>query len=77
MQWFHVHDCNMDIVRGADWCKSTPPRWTDRKCYGRNVFGPTLREAYDRFVQSGRAADMDGKKEHYLGWVRVTGEESS
>ena len=59
MQWFHIHDCDMNIVRGSDWCKSTPLQWADRKCYGRNHVGPTLREAYDLFVESGKAAALD------------------
>ena len=21
MQWFHVNDCNLEIVRGGDWCR--------------------------------------------------------
>lgn len=66
LQWFHLHDCNMDIVRGADWCKCNPLRWTDQK-----RGGPTLKQAYDRFVQSDRAAELDEKKEQFLGWIQA------
>ena len=71
MKWFHLHDCNMDIVRGGDWCKSNPLRWTDRKCAGRNIYGPTLQEAYDRWVASGRAAEVDAHKQAYLGYIQA------
>ena len=72
MQWFHIHECNMDIVRSSDWCNPATLQWTDRKRYGPCKFGPTLREAYDRFVQSGKAAALDEHKEHYLGWIKAT-----
>ena len=39
-------------VRGGDWCKANPLRWTDHKCAGHNMYGPTLQEAYDRWVAS-------------------------
>ena len=71
MKWFHLHDCNMDIVRGGDWCKSNPLRWTDRKVCGRSMYGPTLREAYDRWVASGRAAEVDAHKQAYLGYIQA------
>ena len=61
----------LDIVRGGDWCKANPLRWTDRKCAGRNIYGPTLREAYDRWVQSGRAAEVDAHKQAYLGYIQA------
>ena len=71
MKYFHLHDCNMDIVRGGDWCKANPLRWTDRKCAGRNMYGPTLQEAYDRWVASGRAAEVDAHKQAYLGYIQA------
>ena len=71
MKYFHLHDCNMDIVRGGDWCKANPLRWTDRKVCGRNMYGPTLREAYDRWVASGRAAEVDAHKQAYLGYIQA------
>ena len=70
MQWFHVHDCNLDIVRGGDWCRPVIS-WNDRKCYGRNKFGPTLRKAYDDWIASGRAAEVDMHKDSYLGWIQA------
>ena len=65
------HNCDMNIVRGADWCKANPLRWTDRKCCGRNMFGPTLQEAYDSWVASGRVAQVDAHKEAYLGYLQA------
>jgi hypothetical protein len=50
---------NKDIVRGGDWCKANPLRWTDRKVCGRNMYGPTLQAAYEQWKQSGRAAEVD------------------
>lgn len=70
MQWFHIHDCNLEIVRGADWCRPIIT-WDDRKCYGRNKFGPTLKEAYGKWVASGRAAQVDEYKDIYLGWIQA------
>ena len=70
MQWFHIHDCNLEIVRGADWCRPIIT-WDDRKCYGRNKFGPTLKEAYGKWVTSGRAAQVDEYKDIYLGWIQA------
>ena len=61
----------MNIVRGSDWCKPAPLQWTDRLYNGRTP-GPTLREAYDLFVESGKAAALDEHKEHYLGWIKAT-----
>ena len=73
LQWFHIHDCDMNIVRGSDWCKPGTLKWSDRRSGGgRGMPGPTLREAYDRFVQSGKAAALDEHKEHYLGWIKAT-----
>ena len=71
MKWFHIHDCNMDIVRGADWCKANPLRWTDKKCCGRNMYGPTLQAAYEQWKQSGRAAEVDAHKQAYLGYIQA------
>ena len=72
MQWFHLHDCDMSIVRGDDWCKADRPlQWTDKKSYRRNTFGPTLRVAYDRWVASGRAAEVDQHKDGLLGWIQA------
>ena len=51
--------------------KSNPLRWTDRKCAGRNIYGPTLQEAYDRWVASGRAAEVDVHKQAYLGYIQA------
>eukprot|EP01047_Picozoa_sp_COSAG01_P077085 COSAG01_NODE_13757_length_1539_cov_47.179861_2_plen_167_part_00 len=70
MQWFHVHECDLDIVRGADWCRPVLS-WNDRKCYGRGKYGPTLREAYDSWVASGRAEEVDRHKDHFLGWIQA------
>ena len=66
LMWFHLHDCDMRIVRGCDWCRPELLKWTDRKRYG-----PTLKEAYDKWVQSGRAAEVDAHKEVYLGWIKA------
>jgi hypothetical protein len=71
MKWFHLHGCNMNIVRGADWCKANPLRWTDHKFCGRNVRGPTLRDAYDKWVASGRAAEIDVHKDAYIGYIQA------
>ena len=70
MKYFHLHDCNLDIVRGADWCRPVIT-WNDKKCYGRNKFGPTLKQAYDKWVASGRAAEVDMHKDSYLGWIQA------
>ena len=35
------------------------------------MYGPTLREAYDRWVASGRAAEVDTHKEAYLGYLQA------
>jgi hypothetical protein len=63
-------DCNMDLVRGADWCSSKKLQWTDRKRYG-STYGPTLRQAYDDWVASGRAKQVDIKRDLYLGWLQA------
>ena len=70
MKWFHVHDCDMARVRGADWCKPEIS-WDSRKCYDRNRYGPTLRQAYDKWVASGRAEEVDRHKDIYLGWASL------
>ena len=64
------NDCNLEIVRGADWCRPVIT-WEDRKCYGRNRFGPTLKEAYDTWIASGRAEEVDKHKNNYLGWIQA------
>ena len=69
MQWFHIHNCSLEIVRGSDWCRPEIA-WDDRKRYG-NRFGPTLKEAYDAWVASGRAAEVDKYKDAYLGWIQA------
>ena len=33
--------------------------------------GPTLKEAYDKWVLSGRAAEVDKYKDAYLGWIQA------
>jgi hypothetical protein len=71
MQWFHALDCNMEQVRGADWCKPGALQWDDCRYYGRNRRGPTLRAAYDAWVEEGNAAAVDAKKEKLLGWIDV------
>jgi hypothetical protein len=71
LAYFHVHDCNLHVIRGADWCGIKPLQWTDRKCFGKGRYGPTLREAYDKFVASGKAADVDKHREAYLAWINV------
>jgi predicted GIY-YIG superfamily endonuclease len=70
MQWFHLHDCSLEVVRGADWCRPVLS-WGDRKCYGRGRYGPTLRQAYDDWVASGRAAQVDSKRDLFLGWLQA------
>jgi len=70
MKWFHVHDCDLSRVRGADWCKPVIS-WDDRKCYGRNRFGPALQQAYARWAASGRAEQVDRHKDIYLGWASL------
>eukprot|EP01047_Picozoa_sp_COSAG01_P032392 COSAG01_NODE_2339_length_7871_cov_114.127123_6_plen_166_part_00 len=70
LTWFHLLDCNMDLVRGADWCSAKKLQWTDRKRYGSS-YGPTLRQAYDDWVASGRAAQIDSKRDLYLGWLQL------
>jgi hypothetical protein len=71
LAYFHVHDCNLHVIRGADWCGIKPLQWTDRKCFGKGRYGPTLREAYDKFVDSGKAAAVDKNREAYLAWINV------
>jgi hypothetical protein len=68
--WFHLLDQSMDLVRGADWCGAKKLQWTDRKRFGGS-YGPTLRQAYQEWVASGRAADVDTKKDLYLGWLQA------
>jgi len=70
MKWFYLHDCNLEIVRGADWCRPIIS-WEDRKCCGRNKFGTTLRTAYNTWVASGRAVEIDKYKNIYLGWIQA------
>ena len=62
----------MDIVRGSDWCKPGTLEWDNFRSGGYSKDGPTLRKAYDRFAQSGKAAALDEHKEHYLGWIKAT-----
>ena len=38
---------------------------------GRSFDGPTLQEAYDRWVASGRAAEVDAHKQAYLGYIQA------
>ena len=45
-------------------------QWTDRKRYGSS-YGPTLRQAYDDWVASGRATQVDSKRDLYLGWLQL------
>ena len=71
MKYFHLHDCNMDMVRGAAWCKPETLQWSDRKRAGRNAFGPTLQQAYDAWVAKGHAAQVDAHKQNHLGWIEV------
>ena len=71
MKWFHLHDCNMEIVRGADWCKPGVLQWSDRKRVGRNGFGATLRDAYDAWSGSDQKIEVDRHKETYLAYVRA------
>ena len=54
----------------CDWCRPVIS-WNDKKCYGRNKFGPTLKQAYDKWVLSGRAAEVDKHKDSYLGWIQA------
>ena len=71
MKWFHLHDCNMEIVRGADWCKPGVLQWSDRKRVGRNGFGATLRDAYDAWSGSDQKIEVDRHKDTFLAYIRA------
>ena len=70
MKYFHLHDCNLDIVRGADYCKAKTLEWNDCKFYGRHMRGPTLRDAYTQWKAS-HGTEVDSKKHLYLGWIEA------
>jgi hypothetical protein len=70
MKYFHLLDCNMDVVRGADWCRSKQLEWTDCKFIGRHMKGPPLRDYYSQWkAKYGSAIDLN--KHNYLGWMEV------
>ena len=70
MKYFHLHGCDLNIVRGADWCRPVLT-WDDRKCYGRNRYGPTLKEAYDKWVTSGRPTEVNLHALSYLRYIQA------
>ena len=61
MQWFHVHDCSLDVVTGADLC-----------CPGAIASATVATSTADserglRRLASGRAAEVNVHKQHLLG----------
>ena len=71
MKWFHVLDCNMEQVRGADWCRPVTLQWSDSRFYGRKGRGSTLRAAYDAWVEEGAAAAVDAHKQAFLAYIQA------
>ena len=64
MKLFHIHDCDMDRVRGADWCR---PELSWESC---KWHGPTLRQAYDEWAKS-HAEEANRHRGGYLAYIQT------